>query len=104
MKYCISKKQKLDNPDFHILNTLVQWMENIEKMKINPNPKFFTNVLLPNPQKMMLQHYEELIIYLNYISIDIQKILKSAIQIMPEDLLQLLGVILPKIYYNIILP
>lgn len=59
-------------------------------------------MLLPHPNQLHLQQFEELIVYLNYIALDVIKILKVG-DIEADDLLQLLEVILPRIYYNIIL-
>ena len=100
-----------------MLGLLVKWMENLDTLKNNPSIEMFTHVLHFDGEKSSLSYYEELIVYLNYIGIDLQKIIKknsgeqltranathfSHLQV--EDLLTFLSGVLPKIYYNIIFP
>jgi hypothetical protein len=102
MRKCMDKGHLLDNSNFHILSTLILWMAQQEKGQRNPKSSLVYSMFLPHPNQLVLQQFEELIVYLNYIALDVIKILKNG-ETDADDLLQLLEIILPRVYYNIIL-
>ena len=98
----MDKGKLLDNSNYHILSTLILWMAEQEKGQKNPKSGILHTIFLPHPSQLAFQQFEELIVYLNYIALDIIKILKNG-EADADDLLQLLEIILPRVYYNIIL-
>ena len=103
MKKRIDKGELLDNPNFRVLSMLILWMAEAEKIKNNPKPNLIASVLLPHPNQLVLHQYEELIIYFNYVGLELMKIMKAAKELEASDLLQLLEVLLPRVYYNVII-
>lgn len=103
MKKSMDKGKLLDNPNFRVLSMLILWMTEMEKIKDNSRPNLIGSVLLPHPNQLVLHQYEELIIYFNYVAADLQQIMKTAKELDAFDLLQLLEVLLPRVYYNVII-
>lgn len=103
MKKSMDKGELLNNPNFRVLSMLILWMGEVEKIKGNPRPNLIASTLLPHPNQLVLHQYEELIIYFNYVGPELIKIMKSAKELDAFDLLQLLEVLLPRVYYNVII-
>lgn len=82
----------------------MQWMVELQKVREMQKPSLFHSLLLPYPNQLVLNHEEELVVYFNYVSKDLQELLKNTKELQAEDLLGLLEVMLPRVYYNIILP
>lgn len=78
MKKRIDKGELLGNPNFRVLSMLILWMGEVEKIKNNPKPSLIASVLLPHPNQLLLHQYEELIIYFNYVALELIKIMKAA--------------------------
>lgn len=57
MKKRIDKGELLDNPNFRVLNMLILWMAELEKIKNNPKPSLIASVLLPHPNQLALHQY-----------------------------------------------
>ena len=102
MRKCMDKGKLLDNSNYHIISTLILWMAEQEKGQKNPKSSLLHRIFLPHPSQLAFQQFEELIVYLNYIALDIIKIIKNG-EADADDLLQLLEIILPRVYYNIII-
>lgn len=119
MASCMESKKELDYAEFRVLGLLVRWMENLEKVKKEEAVSMWTHVLQFDGKCSTLAYYEELVVYLNYVGLDLQKIIKrnvgdmhkntnqnstSFVHLQSDDLLTFLNACLPRIYYNIIFP
>lgn len=105
MRQCMENRVNLDNNEFHVLNTLVLWVEELKKINKSQSLKLVDAILLPHPQQLTFEYYEEFIVYLNYLAVDIQNLFKAkSSKWEPEDLMLFLQLALPRIHFNIILP
>lgn len=97
----MSTRANLDDTSFKVLFMLLSWMDKLDKLKKDPQPQLLPAVLQWQVGKLPLNHYAEGIVYFSYISRDIQNLLKSTAEFSADDLINLLGYLLPQIYYNI---
>jgi hypothetical protein len=58
MKQCLEAKVDLDNKHFHVLSTLVLWMEELKKISKQKVIKLVPAILLPHPSTLKFEHYE----------------------------------------------
>jgi len=76
MSYCMENKIEVSYDKFSMLKLLTGWMDILEKIKKDEKVNLCRSVLgMIIPENKVVSKVEELIVYLNYIAVDLQQII-----------------------------
>jgi len=76
MAYCMENKIEVSYEKFGMLKLLTNWMDILERIKNEQRVNLCTSVFgAIHPENHTISSVEELIVYANYIAVDLQSIL-----------------------------